>query len=60
MVDKKSSIIRDRDRELLLPVSNPTNDEQSSPKPSSSFSHHAGREVDLQMGFGLFEGKIES
>ncbi|XP_076941263.1 protein LIKE COV 1-like [Bidens hawaiensis] len=50
MVDKKSSssstIIRDRDRELLLPITNPINDDnQSSPKPSSSFAHHPGRET---------------
>ncbi|KAD2393861.1 hypothetical protein E3N88_40838 [Mikania micrantha] len=48
MVDKKSSIIRDRDRELLLPISITPNNEQLSPKPSSStpsFSLHANRET---------------
>lgn len=50
MGDQKSSIIRDRDRELLLPITNtPIDDEQLTPKPLSSsaisFSQHAGREV---------------
>lgn len=45
MGDQKSSMIRDRDHELLIPI---TDDQQSSPKPSSSassFAHHTGRET---------------
>ncbi|KVH93909.1 Protein of unknown function DUF502 [Cynara cardunculus var. scolymus] len=48
MGDERSPNIRDRDRELLLPIANTPDDEQLSPKPLSSaisFSQHAGRET---------------
>lgn len=47
MGDQISPIIRDRDRELLLPIANTPDDQQPSPKPSSatSFSHQTGRET---------------
>ncbi|KAL7600900.1 protein LIKE COV 1 [Lactuca sativa] len=48
MGDQISPVIRDRDRELLLPIANTPDDQQVSPKPPSSatpFSHHAGRET---------------
>ncbi|RVW38291.1 hypothetical protein CK203_071125 [Vitis vinifera] len=50
MGDEKSSIVmatRERDRELLIPVSDSVNDGDASSKPSSSASssHHPGREV---------------
>ncbi|PWA90813.1 hypothetical protein CTI12_AA096130 [Artemisia annua] len=49
MGDEKLPISMNRDRELLIPISNTNDDhdhELSSPKPSSSsFSHHAGRET---------------
>lgn len=51
MGDEKSTIVmasrdreRERDRELLIPVAESGVDDGSS-KPSSSSSHHTGREV---------------
>jgi len=48
MADEKSPINRERDRELLIPVANTTDDAAGTPKPSCSTpssSHLAGREV---------------
>lgn len=49
MGDDKSSIVmasRDRDRELLIPVADSVDhDDSSKPSSSASSSHHTGREV---------------